>query len=317
VTRIRWVVLILALPLAVLAGAWAAVPTVFLGPLVSLNRGLSGLSERVVEVGRHRVHYLEGGQGETVVLLHGIFAEKDHWLEFARGLTGSYRVIVPDLPGYGASSRLDDESYAYAAQVARLHEFLERIGAEEVHLAGSSMGGTIAALYAIEHPERVRSLAMIGAPHGIRSPTPSEADRRIAAGGIPLIARSAREFDGMLEILFANRPLLPRPIVVSASREAVRRAPSNVRLWEEQRRDAYLLQEQLPRVVTRTLVVWGAEDRVFHVSGAEVVRRSLPGQEVVVLPQVGHLPMMEQPKQTAALYTQFLQRRPREAFVRP
>jgi abhydrolase domain-containing protein 6 len=310
VSPTRRIALACALLVALLAGAYVAVPTVFLQPLLALNRGLSGLTERTVEVDGHRVHYLEGGRGETVVLLHGIFAEKDHWVEFARGLTSSYRVIAPDLPGYGESSRLEDRSYGYAEQVRRLRLFLDRLGLERVHLAGNSMGGTIAALYAVEHPERVLSLGMIGAPHGIRSPVASEADRRIAGGGIPLIARDAREFEIMLDLLFVTRPVLPRPIVAGAVGEAVRRSASNVRLWEEQRRDGYLLQEALPRVTARTLVLWGAEDRVFDASGAEVVRRILRERDVVVLPQIGHLPMMEQPRQTSAMYTQFLARAP-------
>ncbi|WP_375739038.1 alpha/beta fold hydrolase [Pseudomonas boanensis] len=108
---------------------------------MELNRKVAGPSERTVSVGTHEVRYLEGGQGEVVVLLHGIFGEKDHWVDYDRQLTHRYRVIVPDLPGFGGNSRLAGESYGYAAQMQRLVMLLERLGLKRVHIAGSSMGG--------------------------------------------------------------------------------------------------------------------------------------------------------------------------------
>jgi abhydrolase domain-containing protein 6 len=302
----RWMLALSAIA-GLLAGAYFMAPRIFYAPLVALNRSLSGLSPRVVTVAGHRVHYLEGGEGETVLLLHGIFAEKDHWVEFARQLTPRYHVIALDLPGFGESSRLEDQSYGYPEQVRRLHEFVARLDLGTIHLAGNSMGGALAALYALEHPERVRSVAFIGAPHGIRSSRRSEADRRIEAGEAPLIARSAAEFEEMLQLLFVARPFLPRPIMQDATGKAVAAAASNVRLWEEQRRQGYLLQAELPRLPHRLLTLWGGEDRIFDVSGVEVIRRILPDQKVVVMEGVGHLPMMERPRETASLYLRFLE----------
>ena len=77
-----------ALLLTCTAGAYHALPGLFKEPLLQLNRALSGLEEKSIRVAGHDIHYLEGGQGETpIVLLHGIFAEKDHWTDFARSLT--------------------------------------------------------------------------------------------------------------------------------------------------------------------------------------------------------------------------------------
>lgn len=297
--------------LLLLAGAaYFFFPARLAPPLVALNRSLSQLSEHVVTLERHEIHYLDGGQGDTILLLHGIFAEKDHWVEFARSLTPHYRVIALDLPGFGASSRLPDQSYAYAEQVRRLHAFAERLQLRQIHLAGNSMGGTLAALYAISYPDQVRSVAFIGAPHGIRSPRPSEMERRVAAGEIPLIARNPAEFERMMDMLFVHRPFLPRPILQDAADKAIRLASSNVRLWTEQRRDAYLLQDSLPRLTVRTLALWGERDRIFDASGAPVLRQLLPTQQVDILPDLGHLPMMEQPGATAARYQAFLAQQP-------
>lgn len=301
----RFALALAALSLIVIA-AYYSVPQWFKEPLVELNRSLSGLTGKTIRVGPHEIHYLDGGSGDSVVLLHGIFAEKDHWVDFARQLDG-YRIIAPDLPGFGASGRLPQESYDYAAQVERLHALLEALQIERVHLAGNSMGGTIAALFAIRYPERVTTVAFIGAPHGMRSAQQSETDRLIDAGAMPLIARDPAEFDAMLARVFARRPFLPYPILHAARADALHGATSNARLWREQLKDRYLLQERIGDLRTRTLALWGSGDQVFDVSGAAVLRARLRNGEVQVLDGIGHLPMMEAPRETGQMYARFLQ----------
>lgn len=290
------------------AAAYYSVPETFKEPLLALNRSLSGLEEKTGRVDGHLVHYLEGGRGESVLLLHGIFAEKDHWVDFARNLTGHYHVIAPDLPGYGESSRHAGQRYDYAAQTERIRQFMDALGIARAHIAGNSMGGTIAALFAIRYPERVASLAFIGAPHGIRSGTASEMDRLIEAGQAPLVARNAGEFDAMMKLVFAERPFLPYPILQAAERDAIAKAGSNRRLWDEQLKSRYLLQEHISRVAVPSLALWGGGDKVFDASGAQTLKALLPDVDLRILPGIGHLPMMEDPKETAGLYADFLRR---------
>lgn len=292
--------------LSLLVAAYYGLPQHFKQPLLDVNRALSGLSEKTVAVGAHQVHYLAGGNGEPVVLLHGIFAEKDHWVDFARPLTGRYHVIAPDLPGFGASGRLPEHDYSYAAQTEYLKTLLDTLGVQRVHLAGNSMGGTIAALFAIAHPERVASVAFIGAPHGIRSRQPSVMDTLVDAGKTPLIAHTAAEFEQVMAMVFAQRPFLPYPILHATQTDALRNAPSNVRLWNTQLKDRYLLDSHIASLQQPTLVLWGEQDQVFHASGAEVLRQRLKAPRIDVLAGVGHLPMMEAPAATAQRYTQFL-----------
>lgn len=294
--------------LAVSSIAYYSVPDTFKEPLLTMNRSLSGLEEKTRDIDAHRIHYLEGGRGENVLLLHGIFAEKDHWVDFARSLTPHYRVIAPDLPGYGESGRPAGQRYDYAAQTERLKQFMDSLGIVRAHLAGNSMGGTIAALFAIRYPERVASVAFIGAPHGIRSETASDMDRLIGAGQAPLVARNAREFDAMLELVFAERPFVPYPILQAAQQDAIANAGSNRRMWDEQLKDRYLLQEQIGRLAAPSLALWGGRDKVFDASGARSLKALLPHVEMRILPGMGHLPMMEGPKESARLYADFLRR---------
>lgn len=295
-----------ALLLLLFALVYYSLPTLFKQPLLDLNRALSSLSEDTVAVEPHTVHYLAGGSGEPVVLLHGIFAEKDHWVDFARPLTGRYRVIAPDLPGFGESGRLPDQTYDYATQTERLKTLLDALGLKRVHLAGNSMGGTLAALFALRYPERVASVALIGAPHGIKTPRPSVMDGWIDAGKTPLVVHDAAQFAQMMDLLFTQRPFLPYPVLHAAQTEAVRNAPSNTQLWKEQLKDRYLLDARIGALQQPTLVLWGADDRLFDASGADVLRSRLKNPHIQVLPGVGHLPMMEAPQATAQAYLRFL-----------
>lgn len=307
-----------------LAGLYYGAPSLFREPLLQLNRSLSGMEEKTVEVARHTVHYLDttesassaasrsapgssGGNDVPIVLLHGIFAEKDHWVDFARPLSGQYRVIAPDIPGFGESTRRDDEAYDYAAHVRRLGAFLDALGLQRLHLAGNSMGGTIAALFALEHPERVASVAFIGAPHGIRSPQPSTMDLLIDAGQRPLVAHNAAAFSAMMALVFEKRPLLPYPILHASQQDALGNATSNTRVWDAQLKDRYLLEEHLGQLQDHpTLVLWGESDRVFDHSALSTVQTLLPHARISALPGIGHLPMMEAPAEMAQRYVRFL-----------
>lgn len=281
-------------------------PHLLKAPLIGLNRWMAGLRAHEIRVAGHRLHYLDGGRGEPVLLLHGIFAEKDHWVDFARHLTRHHRVIVPDLPGFGESDRHEDQHYGYAQQVPRLQALLDALALPRVHVAGSSMGGALGALLALASPERVATLAFVGAPHGLRSPVPSETDRMIDRGEAPLIARDPGEFEAMLERLFEQRPWLPWPIRRAACADAIDRAASNQRIWQEHLADRHVLQLCLAGVQTPLLALWGRCDRVFHASGVRALRRQRPDAEIELLEDLGHLPMMEAPRAVAQRYRRFL-----------
>ncbi|WP_233247209.1 alpha/beta fold hydrolase [Acidovorax sp. 107] len=299
------------------ASLYYGAPSLFKEPLLSANRYLSGMEEKTIDAAMHTIHYLDNGtprnpapgqgSGAPIVLLHGIFAEKDHWMDFARPLTGQYRVIAPDIPGFGESTRRDDQAYDYAAHITRLAAFLDALGLAQVHLAGNSMGGTIAALFALQYPERVASVAFIGAPHGIRSSQPSPMDRLIDTGQRPLVTHDTAAFGAMMDLVFEKRPYLPYPILHASEQDALRNAAFNTRLWDAQLKDRDLLDQHLGRLQQHpTLVLWGDSDRVFDRSGLQTVQQRLPQAQIAALPGIGHLPMMEAPTETAQRYARFL-----------
>src|SRR5262247_2399498 len=177
--------------------------------LIGLERLGAGFRRRTVQVDDHRMVYSEGGKGEAIVLLHGFGASSDSWNRFASRLTKRFRVIAPDLPGWGESQRKDEESYGYPQQVERLYQFLGALGlGGRVHLAGHSMGGFIASAFAARYPERVITLGLL-APHGIAEPQPSDLALSVAAGDNWLVASSLPGFERLLDKVFAKRPYIP------------------------------------------------------------------------------------------------------------
>ena len=138
---------------------------------IHVERARSGLERKEITLadGLHMV-YLEGGKGEPLMLLHGFSDDKDNFVYVARGLVGSYRVIIPDINGFGESSRPQGVNYGATAQAERLRALAHALGLPKLHLGGSSMGGQIALLYAANHPAEVQSLWLIDAG-GLNTPT--------------------------------------------------------------------------------------------------------------------------------------------------
>jgi triacylglycerol lipase len=268
----------------------------------TLERDRAHLSEHRVSIPGFEVAYLEGGNGEPLVLIHGSGADKDNWTRVARYLTPHYRVIALDLPGYGDSSKPEDARYNIPSQVARLNQFLSALGIQKAHLGGNSMGGFIAATYAAYYPEKVSSLWLL-APAGLRNVKESEA-RRIyrETGRSPLFSEKPEDFDRVLKLVMAKPPYIPHGIKHALAAKAVSNFRLHGRIYGEIYNDPVKLEDLLPGLETPTLVIWGGQDRVLDPSGADAIKDLLPQAKTLVLPGVGHVPMIEAPKASAQAF---------------
>ena len=270
-------------------------------------RWQAGLTRHRVQVDDHRWVYLEGGRGETILFVHGFGMEKDGWGLFLKAFSNSYRLIVPDLPGFGENSRLESANYDVLSQVKRLNRFVESLGLNRFHLVGSSMGGYIAGFYASEYPEKVKSLALFN-PAGVSSRDPSDLWRRYAeTGELALLYKTKEGFEDLLALLLYRVPPVPGPF----KNYFAELGASNYVFYGKVLRDLerggmHQLEPRLPRVQARTLVLWGANDRILHVSGAERFREGLKNVKVVILDQCGHAPFFEKRKETTKVYQDFL-----------
>jgi len=244
--------------------------------------------------------------GRTAVLLHGKNFCAATWRTTIDALAAAgYRVIAPDVPGFGESSRPAEASYRIEEQVERLHAFLRALGIEHAHFGGNSMGGLIAASYAIRYPNEVDSLWLLNTAY-VASATPSEVFERFERDGkILLFAATLDEFQGVIALAMAKPPFMPAPIRRVLAERAVASYALNVQIFNELRETMVPLEAAAKGLATPTLIVWGDLDRVFHYSSAEILQKVMPRSRVIVMKGLGHLPMIEAPYSAARDYIAF------------
>ncbi len=117
------------------------------------QRRSADLVKKEVQVDDHRIVYLEGGTGETIVLLHGFGGYKDNWTTFAKYLKG-YHLVIPDIAGFGESSQVPMDIYDEVSQAKRIDRFVEVLKLDKFHMAGNSMGGAYTGFTERDIPRR-------------------------------------------------------------------------------------------------------------------------------------------------------------------
>jgi triacylglycerol lipase len=297
------------LVLAALAAVVVALDRVLPGPMSRLALGIqhaiARVGTRTAAIPGFEISHLDGGSGEPLVLVHGIGADKDNFAPIAPFLRGIGRIIALDLPGFGESSKPADADYSVEAQAERLGQFLDALHLPRVHFGGSSLGGAIVLAFAWKYPERVQSLWLL-APAGVGGATESEMLRRHRERGeYPLFAQTPEEYAGVIAICFTRPPFVPycvrHELVIAASRNYA----LHTRIFRELLGGPFAIETIVSGLATPTLIVWGDRDNVLDVSGAEILHRALPNSELEIMPGVGHLPMLEAPRPTAARYRTF------------
>ena len=270
----------------------------------AMERSRAGLVRKEIALpdGTHIV-YLEGGSGAPLVLVHGFGADKDNFTRVARYLTPHYRVIVPDLVGFGESSHRADVDYHYAAQAQRLHDFTQALGLSRFDLGGNSMGGGISMSLAAQHPQEVASLWLLDCA-GIAAAPPSELARIVTTSDTnPLIITKESDFPAFLKFVMSDPPYIPGSVMNVMARERMANQPLERQVFAQIATDS--VDAAVKGLATPTLIVWGDEDRALSVGTVPVLKTLLPNAQAVVMPHVGHAPMIERPQQSAEDYLRF------------
>lgn len=275
--------------------------------LLRLARRLLGLRQEEIEIAGTSIVYSIGGQGEPLLLLHGLGASRATFDAVSATLIRRYRIVIPDLPGFGESGLAPDGDYGIDAQVEWVERFVESIGLSSFHLGGNSMGGWIAAAYAAKYPQRVKSLWLLAAA-GTEEMLETEAVKaRQENGDYLLLSRTIAEFDAVMERIFYRAPPLPYALRWAGSRLAASKFPLHSKIFDQllERGEDYRLEPSLPKVSAPTLLVWGEHDEVVPLPVMRRFEALLPNARTILMPEIGHVPQMEAPRRVAQDYLRF------------
>jgi pimeloyl-ACP methyl ester carboxylesterase len=288
---------------------WFAFPSSMSRLLLSINNTSAGLSAKTVQTKLGNIHYLEGGKGETVILLHGIYARKEHWVDLARDLSANFHIIALDLPGFGDNQSQSIEQYELQAQAINLNIVLEALEIEVAHFGANSMGAQVAAILAAKRPELMRTLAFIGSPLGVPTVIQSDMDKALNNGNFPLLVKTEMEFENRNTWLFPETPAIPGPIMKTWMQKELIDSVKNEQIWHAANdfSNTPKLLNIAPSLNMGTLIIWCQEDRIFHVSGADLLDQALPKSRVALLDDCGHVPMLDKPKEVSQIYKSFLE----------
>ena len=213
---------------------------------------------------------------------------------------------MPDLPGFGDAGRDRQAGYRIDDQVQRLREFLVGLGLERCHLGGNSMGGFIAAQYAATYPDAVQSLWLLDAAGCAAAHDTAIVRRYLACGEVPLLVRSPADFDALFPAVMQHVPWLPYSLRHELAQRAVADFALHTRIFREFACESPTLEGRYAAIRAPTLIVWGSEDRMLSPAAATAMAALIPRSEVDVMPDTGHLPMIERPRAVAARYLRFL-----------
>jgi len=255
------------------------------------------------------IHYVELGEGEPLVMLHGTGPGASGWSNFrltAPAFADRYRVIVPDLPRYGRSSKVAITGPRLTVLSGIVGRFLDELGIERASFIGNSMGGQTAMKLAIDRPALVRRLAVIGSPPlraSSLAPWPAE--------GIRLIEQYYKGEGPSLDKMRALLRTLvfdPRFVTEDIVRERYESSvdPAAIAANAGPAWDRENLEGQLERLVAPTLIVWGQDDRAAPLDIAFRMLRELPDARLVVFSRCGHWAQVEHADEFNAVVKTFL-----------
>jgi pimeloyl-ACP methyl ester carboxylesterase len=255
-------------------------------------------------IGGVRIHFQEAGDesAPAIILIHGFISSNLVWNEvFLPLASAGFRVIAPDLPGYGYSDKPSDGRYTIDAQAYAVLGLMDRLGIDRATIVGASYGGAVAATIALDYPDRVANLVLVGA---VTNDQPKK-KLLLRLAGVPLLGDIATPlFLGSRWILrkrteevyrrlgypVDERKLAARHHLL-ATANTHRAMIRTVRRWRADRieREASLIRQP-------TMLVWGEEDTHIPLSNAFRLRDAIPNSRLIVFRRCGHLPPTEYPE---------------------
>jgi pimeloyl-ACP methyl ester carboxylesterase len=274
--------------------------------LVASSPGVGAeMMQRDITVYGQNIHYAEAGSGPPLILLHGLWGGQNEWAPIVDSLSRTNRVIVMDFIGFHGSDKPDTQ-YHNALLSQFLAGFIEALDLDDVTLMGHAMGANTATYTAVHHPENLRALVLVDGA-GYRSPDrdlakpPSEGMirfRRVATGS------SLESTRGLLERRVADKAMVTDAWVDEAFGLWVNSAHA---IGDMMIDGGDVTEEEMRTIALPTLVIWGADDKVFSPDNALRLQNDIEGADVHIIEGSGHLPQVEKTEAFLETVKPFLQ----------
>lgn len=241
-----------------------------------------------------KVKFIEEGDGEPLVLLHGLFGALSNFQYLIEYFKHQYKVVVPILPLF----ELDLLHTSVGGLAKYVHKFLESRDYKNIHLLGNSLGGHVALVYILKHPERVKSLILTGSSglfeNGMGDTYPKRGDyeyiRKKAEVTFYDPKMASKEMVDEVFSITNNRLKVIK--IIALAKSAIRNN----------------LGEELNLIKQPTLLIWGNNDIVTPPFVAREFQRLIPNSELHFIDKCGHAPMMEVPEEFNVILHKFLKK---------
>ncbi|MFA4917350.1 MAG: alpha/beta hydrolase [Syntrophales bacterium] len=260
-------------------------------------------------------HYLEyPGTGRDIFLLHGLASSAYTWEKVIPYLTGQgYHVWALDMKGFGWSDKPEDAKYDTVTLMQEVNKWMEAMGLKDVVFVGNSLGGAIAVLMALEHPDKTERIVLIdSAGYPIKKPF------IIRMAKMPLAGEITKLFFGrwvvertLEEVMFNDDKVTEEQIDAYYERMSTENAlDAQVALARSIDFEAMsVYTRRIPEIKNRTVIIWGENDEWIPLESGYKFRKDLSNSTLVILPECGHIPQEEKPELTAKSIIDFIEKR--------
>jgi pimeloyl-ACP methyl ester carboxylesterase len=244
-----------------------------------------------------KFEYLEVGEGETLLLLHGLFGALSNFSDLIEKFRATHKVVVPILPLFD----LDILHTSVTGLAKHVTQFIEHKGYDQVHLLGNSLGGHVSLVYVLKHPEKVKSLILTGSSglfeNAMGDSYPKRGDYEYIKNKTALTfydpAMATKELvDEVFEITKSRLKVIK---IIALAKSAIRNN----------------LGDELNQIKQPTLLIWGKNDTVTPPFVAEEFKKLIPNSELHFIDKCGHAPMMEVPHEFNTILENYLKALPK------
>jgi pimeloyl-ACP methyl ester carboxylesterase len=267
---------------------------------------------KFIEIDGMQVHYRIEGKGIPIVLIHGTGSSLHTWDDWSEKLKENYKVIRMDLPAFGLTGPNKSSDYSIKKYTQFFDAFVTKMNIDSMYLAGNSLGGNIAWNYAAESPEKIKKLILVdasGLPTNKPQPWIFKMAKTPILSSLFLYVTPRSVIKDNMEQVYDDDSKITEELVTRFHNMSLREG--NRKAFIDRAKIDFLPSEEskenkLKTIKTPTLLIWGANDNWIPLDNGKRMDALMPNSKLVVIPNSGHVPMEENPKESLLLLTSFL-----------